>query len=45
LVDIPIPRGRSAVPLRVTAARGAYPTTLEPGGTDTRLLGCWIETR
>src|SRR5436190_7768493 len=45
MVDIPIPRGRSAVPLRVTSARGARPTTFEPGSTDTRFLGCWIETR
>jgi hypothetical protein len=33
----------SAQPL--TAARGARPSEFEPGSTDTRLLGCWIETR
>jgi hypothetical protein len=31
--------------LRATAAHGARPTEFERGSTDTRFLGCWIETR
>jgi hypothetical protein len=45
LFEIPMPRGRVAIPLRVTAAHGARPSHFEPGSTDTRFLGCWIETR
>jgi hypothetical protein len=43
--EIPIPAGRVSLPLRVTAAHGARPAEFEHGSTDTRLLGCWIETR
>jgi hypothetical protein len=28
-----------------TAARGARPSEFAPASTDTRLHGCWIETR
>jgi hypothetical protein len=45
LFEIPAIRGRVAVPLRVTSARGARPAEFERGSTDTRFLGCWIETR
>jgi hypothetical protein len=31
--------------LRITSAHGARPTEFERGSTDTRFLGCWIETR
>ena len=46
LVTLPFAGGPSgAIRLRVTAAHGARPTEFEPGSTDTRFLGCWIETR
>ena len=47
LRDPALPRGiaAGAMRLRVTAAHGARPTAFEPGSTDTRFLGCWIETR
>jgi hypothetical protein len=45
LVTLPISVGTGAVWLRVTAAHGARPTQFEPGSTDARYLGCWIETR
>jgi hypothetical protein len=45
LIEIPVPSNRTAVLLRVSAARGGRPTELESGSTDSRLLGCWIETR
>lgn len=44
-VDIPMPRGRTSVPLRVSVARGARPVDFAPGSPDRRLLGCWIEPR
>jgi hypothetical protein len=43
--EIPLPRERAALLVRVTSARGARPAEFEQGSTDTRLLGCWIETR
>lgn len=43
--DIPIPPGQTSLALRVTSAHGARPTEFERGSTDTRFLGCWIETR
>jgi hypothetical protein len=45
LVDVPLASGRAAARVRVTTARGARPVDFEKGSTDTRLLGCWIETR
>ena len=46
LVSLPAPSSDSGgLSLRVTAARGARPKEFEPGSTDARLLGCWIEIR
>lgn len=44
-IDVPLASGRAAAWVRVTTARGARPVDFEKGSTDTRLLGCWIETR
>ena len=44
-VDVPLPTGHLAARVRVTAAHGARPVDFERGSTDTRLLGCWLETR
>ncbi len=44
-VTVPVSTESGAVRLRVTVANGARPTQFEPGSTDTRFLGCWIETR
>lgn len=38
-VDVPTPR------VRIAPARGARPVDFEPGSTDRRLLGCWIEMK
>jgi hypothetical protein len=40
--DRPDARGAS---LRVTTTAGVRPSDVDPASTDTRLLGCWIETR
>jgi len=42
---LPFPPGSPAMKVRVTAAHGARPSEFEPGSTDTRFLGCWIETQ
>jgi hypothetical protein len=44
-VTLPVTDPSGAMRLRVTAARGARPAEFERGSTDTRFLGCWIETR
>ena len=44
-LPFPVSSSSGAMRLRVTAAHGARPTAFEPGSTDTRFLGCWIETR
>jgi hypothetical protein len=46
LVTLPFVGGPSGgMRLRATAAHGARPTEFEAASTDTRFLGCWIETR
>jgi hypothetical protein len=42
---LPFPPGSPALKMRVTAAHGARPAEFERGSTDTRFLGCWIETQ
>jgi hypothetical protein len=45
LVDLPVAADSRGVFLRISSAQGARPTEFEPGSTDARFLGCWIETR
>ena len=45
LVSLPFTAPTGAMRLRVTAAHGMRPTEFEQGSTDSRFLGCWIETR
>ena len=42
---LPILPGSPTLKMRVTAAHGARPAEFERGSTDTRFLGCWIETQ
>jgi hypothetical protein len=44
VIDVPADGSQRAV-LHVTSAAGARPVDMEPGSTDRRLLGCWIEVR
>ena len=44
-LTLPVSTDTGAAWIRVSAAHGARPTQFEPGSTDTRFLGCWIETR
>ena len=44
LLDVPTDPNRPGVPLRASCASGARPADYEKSD-DTRLLGCWIETR
>jgi hypothetical protein len=44
VIDLPV-TGQPRVVLHVTSAAGARPVDVEPGSTDRRLLGCWIEIR
>lgn len=45
LVEMPMSIDRTTLHLTVSSANGVRPTEFEPGSTDARLLGCWIETR
>jgi hypothetical protein len=45
LVALPLTSSTGRSRLRVSTAQGARPTEFEPGSTDSRYLGCWIETR
>ena len=36
---------RSSVRVRITSRNGFRPSTTEPGSTDLRYLGCWVETK
>ena len=45
MTTLPLLPGSRALKMRVTAAHGARPAEFESGSTDTRFLGCWIETR
>ncbi len=45
MTTLPFLPGSRALKVRVTAAHGATPAEFERGSTDTRFLGCWIETR
>jgi hypothetical protein len=45
MTTLPFLPGSQALKMRVTAAHGARPAEFERGSTDTRFLGCWIETR
>jgi len=42
--DVPIDSATHAAPLRIITSAGARPSEFEHSD-DTRLLGCWIETR
>jgi hypothetical protein len=42
-LSVPPDRRPGIIPLQVTASGGFRPNALEPGNTDSRLLGCWIE--
>jgi hypothetical protein len=44
LLDVPVDRETGGARLRVSCASGARPAEVEKSD-DTRLLGCWIETR
>ncbi len=44
LVDVPVERETGGARLRVSCASGVRPSEIEQSD-DTRLLGCWIETR
>jgi len=44
LVALPRP-DLSGVRVRITSQSGFRPSTVEPGSTDLRYLGCWIEIR
>jgi hypothetical protein len=44
-IDLPAEAGRPRAVLHVTSAAGARPADADPGSTDRRLLGCWIEIR
>lgn len=45
LIEVPVEPGRPGALLRVAAMTGARPSEVEPGNTDRRFLGAWIETR
>ena len=45
LLELPADTNRPGVVLRVRSAKGARPIDTEPGNQDSRVLGCWIETR
>ena len=45
LIEVPEARNAPAVPLRIATTAGFRPYLVEPGSTDHRFLGCWIETR
>jgi len=42
-VVVPSDRGDPLVSLKVAASSGFVPAEIQPGATDRRLLGCWIE--
>jgi hypothetical protein len=44
LLEVPVDPGTGGARLRVSCASGARPSEVEQSD-DTRLLGCWIETR
>jgi hypothetical protein len=44
-VNLPAAVAGQPMLLQVSASAGARPTAFEPGSTDSRLLGCWIELR
>jgi hypothetical protein len=42
--DVEVPAGSAGlIPLRISTETGFVPADLEPGSSDKRLLGCWIE--
>ena len=46
LIALTVPdSGSAALSVQVTAAQGAAPAQFEPGSTDRRLLGVWLEIR
>jgi hypothetical protein len=45
LVRLTNSRWRSSARVRITSRNGFRPSTAEPGSTDLRYLGCWVETR
>jgi hypothetical protein len=43
---VPLPHADvSGLRVRITSQSGFRPSTAEPGSTDLRYLGCWIELR
>jgi len=45
IITLPFPANSQSLAVRVTARHGARPSEFERGSSDTRFLGCWIETR
>jgi hypothetical protein len=45
LLPVPIEPHRPAVLIEVSASSGFRPSETEPGSTDTRFLGVWLEVR
>ena len=45
IITLPFPPASGTLGVRVITARGARPSEFEPGSTDSRYLGAWIETR
>lgn len=45
IVTVPKPKRRPSVLVRITSRDGFRPSEAEPGITDRRYLGCWIENR
>jgi hypothetical protein len=45
MVPVPLTGDQSAAMIRFQTDTGFRPSLVEPGSTDTRFLGCWIELR
>jgi hypothetical protein len=44
-LEVPMDPRRGAALLRITTSTGFRPSEVEPGSTDTRVLGVWVEVR
>ena len=45
LVPLPFTKGRAAALITIHSDAGFRPSEVEPGSTDSRYLGVWIELR
>ena len=45
LVSLPQAQDKQSLRLRITSQSGFRPSTTDPGSTDLRYLGCWVEIR